>query len=195
MLIDCDYNLISMWRSIDEVIPYSQNKSGAKDGDKPVYKNPLPSSSNPVLALEFDILNEDGFGLKRGYYEIAVNEEYTCLMFIQANKIKAKIPIIKQELINEYGTDYEWPDEKDKKTPTAENNNPANEISLASKKIYQKIYTEKELKKRKEKYKKGMDPNFYFHSKVYLEYDKENDLYKVIWEKYNTRFIGIMKVK
>lgn len=33
-------------------------------------------------------------------------------MFVQSNEIKAKIPIIKREVINEYGTDYEWGDEK-----------------------------------------------------------------------------------
>ena len=65
---------------------------------------------------------------------------------------------------------------------------------VSSKKIMTKIYSEKEKKRRQKKYKKGMDPSLYFHAKTYMEYDKELDLYKVIWEKYNTRLTGIIKI-
>lgn len=194
MLIDCDYNLIAAWRSLDEIMPYPQYKAGSRDNDKPVYQDPKDSSSNPVLALEFDILNEDGFGLKRGYYEIAVDSDYSCLMFVQSGIIKAKIPVIKQEVIEEYGSEFEWPDDKDKSTPNNASKNLTEGIMVSSKKIYTKTYTEKELKKRREKYKKGMDPSTYFHSTVSMEYDSELSLYKIIWEKYNTRIIGVMKI-
>lgn len=194
MLVDCDHNLIAAWRSIEDVIPYAQYKAGSKDNDKPVYQDPKDSSSNPVLALEFDILNEHGFGLKRGFYEIAVDSEYSYLMFVQAGVIKAKIPVIKQEVINEYGSNFEWPDDKNKSTPNDPSSNLTEGVMVSSKKIYTKKYTDKELKKRKEKYKKGLDPSTYFHSKVYMEYDKELSLYKIIWEKYNTRIIGVLKI-
>ena len=65
---------------------------------------------------------------------------------------------------------------------------------VSSKKIMTKIYSEKELKRRQKKYKKGMDPSLYFHAKTYIEYDKELNLYKVVWEKYNTRLTAVMKI-
>ncbi len=194
MLIDCDNSLIAAWRSIEEVIPNPQYKSGAKDGDKPVYQDDTEASSNPILTLEFDILNEWGYGLKRGYYEIATNSDFSYLMFIQSNEIKAKIPIVKREVINEYGTDYEWEDEKDKSMPNSLSKSLDTWVMIASKKTYKQIFTDKELKRRKKKYQKGKDPATYFHSAVKIEYDKKISAYKIIWEKYNTRLIGIMKI-
>ncbi len=194
MFIDIPSDYIAQWHSIEDVLPYPQYKSGAKDNDKPVYQNPLDSSSNPILALEFDILNKDGFGLKRGYYEIAVNPDYTYLMFIEKGEIKAKIPVIYSGLINEHGTDYEWKDEKNKSAPIDATNNIEEGVLVASKKIYKIPYTEKELKRRKKKYQKGQDPSLYFHSKAYMEYDEELNLYKVIFEKYNTKIIGVIKI-
>lgn len=194
MFIDCPNIQIAHYQAIDEVLPYKQYKAGTKDKDKPVYQNPLESSSNPVLTLEFDILNKDGFGLKRGYYEIATNPEFTFLMFVQQGKIKAKIPVIKHELINEYGSDFEWGDDTDKETPNNASKDLTTGIMVSSKKIMTKIYSEKELKRRQKKYKKGMDPSLYFHAKTYIEYDKELNLYKVVWEKYNTRLTAVMKI-
>lgn len=194
MFIDCPNIQIAHYQTIDEVLPYKQYKAGTKDKDKPVYQNPLESSSNPVLTLEFDILNKDGFGLKRGYYEIAANPEFTFLMFVQQGKIKAKIPVIKHELINEYGSDFEWGDDTDKETPNNASKDLTTGVMVSSKKIMTKIYSEKELKRRQKKYKKGMDPSLYFHAKTYIEYDKELNLYKVVWEKYNTRLTAVMKI-
>ena len=194
MFIDCPNTQIAHYQTIDEVLPYKQYKAGTKDKDKPVYQNPLESSSNPVLTLEFDILNKDGFGLKRGYYEIATNPEFTFLMFVQQGKIKAKIPVIKHELINEYGSDFEWGDDTDKETPNNASKDLTTGVMVSSKKIMTKIYSEKELKRRQKKYKKGMDPSLYFHAKTYIEYDKELNLYKVVWEKYNTRLTAVMKI-
>ena len=194
MFIDCNHTQIALYQTIDEILPNKQYKSGAKDKDKPVYQNNLSPSSNPVLTLEFDILNSDGFGLKRGYYEIATNPEFTYLMFVQQGKIKAKIPVIKHELINEYGSDFEWGDEKDKETPNEATKDLTTGVMVSSKKIMTKIYSEKEKKRRQKKYKKGMDPSLYFHAKTYMEYDKELNLYKVVWEKYNTRLTAVMKI-
>lgn len=194
MFIDCPNIQIAHYQTINEVLPYKQYKAGTKDKDKPVYQNPLESSSNPVLTLEFDILNKDGFGLKRGYYEIATNPEFTFLMFVQQGKIKAKIPVIKHELINEYGSDFEWGDDTDKETPNNASKDLTTGVMVSSKKIMTKIYSEKELKRRQKKYKKGMDPSLYFHAKTYIEYDKELNLYKVVWEKYNTRLTAVMKI-
>ena len=194
MGIDINTNPLYDWRSLDEIIPYEQYKSGNEDRDKPVYKYPADSTSNPILSLEIDILNKDGFGLKRGYYELGTDENLSCLMFIESGRIKAKIPVIKQEVISKAGSDFEWQENKSKNTPKSSSKNPEDEIKISSRKTYKQPFTDKELKKRKKKYQKGQDPLTYFHSKAYMEYNRELDAYMVIWEKYNTRLIGIIKI-
>ena len=194
MPIDFNHVQIAEWRTIDEVLPYTQYKSGAYDNDNPAYKYSEESTSNPILALEYDILNKDGFGLKRGYYEVGTDENFSCLYFVESGKIKAKIPVIKKEVINQSGSDFEWLEDKSKNSPNTSSQNLNMGIKVSSRKTYKPPFTDKELKKRKQKYKKGQDPMTYFHSKVYMEYNTETDAYTVIWEKYNTRLIGVIKI-
>ena len=194
MLIDCDTNLIAAWRSIEDVLPYPQYKAGTRPDQQGIYEDKKDPSSNPILILEFDILNEHGYGLKNGFYELAVDSEYKFLMFVQAGNIMAKIPVVSHSLINESGLDYEWHDDKDKSTPNEASKDLTEGIMVSSKKIYTKKFSEKEEKRRKKKYQKGQDPLTHFHSKAYMEYDKELRAYKVFFEKYNTRIMGIMKI-
>lgn len=194
MFIDCPNDLIAEYRTLDEVLPYKQYQSGARDEQKPVYQDKNFSSSNPILALEFDIVNNDGYGIKKGFYEIAVDSDYSYMMFVQSGRTVAKIPIIKQEIIDEYGGNFEWDSDNDKNVNSA--SKPVDkEITVNSKLKYEKKLSERERKKRQKKYKKGEDPLKHFHSSVKLEYESELDLYKIIWEKYNTRLIGIIKIK
>ncbi len=196
MPIDMSYDYIAVFQRLEDVLPYRQMKSGAKDGDSTIYSDNAPANTNPVLRLEYDILNKDGFGLKRGFYEIRPDSDYTYLMFIQAGQIKAKIPVISQELISKYGNDYEWQDKKKKKdSPNSIPTRLSNSNNIVSPKGITPILTDKEKKKRDKKYKKGIDPIEHIHSSVKIEYDKEISSYIIIWEKYNTRITGQLKLE
>ncbi len=196
MPLDLSYDYIALYKTIDEVLPYKQYNSGAKVEHNSLYSN-KKVNTNPVLRLEYDILNKDGYGLKRGFYEIKPDIDYTYLMFIQSGKIKAKIPVIKNERISDYGNDYEWPDKKKrgKDSPNSVSLRITEENTVVSPDKFVPKLTDKEKKKREKKYKKGIDPIEYIHSEVYLKYDKETSSYIVIWEKYNTRVTGILKLK
>lgn len=190
------FDYIGNFQRTKDVLPYKQYSSGAKNDDTSLYRNPVPSNSNPVLLLEFDILNNEGFGLKRGFYEIRPDGDYTFLMFIQAGEIKAKIPVISSGLISHYGSDYEWPDKKDKKlAPKFSSTRLTEENDIVSSKNITPALTDKQLKKRDYKYKKGLDPIEHIHSKVEMTFDKELQSYVVVWEKYNTRVTGVLKLK
>ncbi len=193
------YNLIATFQRTEDVLPYRQSKSGAKVEDNALYSDGKKENTNPVLRLEYDILNKHGFGLKRGFYEIRPDSEYTYLMFIQAGQIKAKIPVISYELISKYGNDYEWPDKKKKHfwEKSVPNSNPVSlseENTVVSPKRIEPVLTDRERKKRYKKYKKGIDPLEHIHSVVKMEYDKEISGYVIIWEKYNTRVTGLLKL-
>lgn len=195
MPIDLSYDYIAGFKTIDEVLPYRQYNSGARAEDNAIYSTEK-INTNPVLRLEYDILNTDGFGIKRGYYEVRPDSDYTYLMFIQSGRIKAKIPVISTELISEYGHDYEWADKK--KTKNTPNSNPGRISDVNTVVLPQKItppLTEKQKKKRKKDFKKGIDPLEYIHSEVKLKYDEEISSYIIIWEKYNTRVIGLLKLR
>lgn len=195
MPIDLSYDYIAAFQKLEDILPYKQYNSGAKVEHNSVYSNKI-ENTNPVLCLEYDILNYDGFGIKRGFYEIRPNSEYTFLMFIQAGKIKAKIPVVSHSLISEYGSDYEWGDKKKKKN--SKNDTPvrlmnSNDI-VSPQRIVPKL-TDKQKKKREKQFKKGIDPIEYIHSDVRIEYDEKTSNYIIIWEKYNTRVIGVLKLK
>lgn len=195
MPIDLSYDYIADFRTIDEVLPYKQYKSGAKVPENSIYTYDK-ENTNPVLRLEYDILNNDGFGIKRGFYEIRPDNDYTYLMFIQSGQVKAKIPVIKTEPISKYGSDYEWADKK-KKDP-ASSSNPSRLEDKNTVVLPEKItlpLTEKQKKKRKKDFKKGIDPLEHIHSEVLMKYDEELSSYIIIWEKYNTRVIGLLKLK
>jgi len=196
-MIDATPDYISFFQTREDVIPYKQYSSGAKVEDGSIYNDNAPENTNPVLLLEFDILNNDGFGLKRGYYEIRPDSDFTYLMFIQSGKIMAKTPVIKRELISKYGSDYEWADnkKKSKNTPNSTVSRLSDTNDIVSPRKIQPVLTDKEKKKRKNKYKKGIDPYEYIHSTVRLEFDKELNSYLIIWEKYNTRVFSILKVR
>jgi len=196
MPVDISYDYIAFFQKLEDVLPYKQMKSGAKAEDNAIYSDNSQINTNPILRLEYDILNKDGYGLRRGFYEIRPDSEYTYLMFIQAGKVKAKIPVISTELISKYGNDYEWQDKKKKKD--APNSNPvrlSDSNNIVSPKKITPILTDREKKKRERKYKKGIDPIEHIHSTVKMEYDKELSSYIVIWEKYNTRIVGQLKTE
>lgn len=203
MPADIPYDYIASFRTIDEVLPYRQYTSGAKVEDNVIYKN-KNENTNPVLRLEYDILNKEGFGIKRGFYEIRPNSDFTVLMFIQSGKVKAKIPVISKELISKHGNSYEWEDNRQgffdkiingKKQPSTAIGRLTEENTIVSPKRIMPELTEKEKKKRKNRFKKGIDPIEYIHSKAEMKYDEELKNYIIIWEKYNTRVIGVIKTE
>lgn len=195
-MLDMSCDLVAVYKTIDEMVPYKQYNSGAKVEHNSLYNN-KNVNTNPVLRLEYDILNKDGYGLKKGFYEIRPDGDYNYLMFIQAGNIKAKIPVILNERISDFGNDYEWPDKK-KRNKNSLNSNPARlseENTVVSPNKIIPNLSEKEKKKRQKRYKKGIDPLEYIHSDVRLEFDIKTESYLVIWEKYNTRVIGVLKMR
>lgn len=199
MPLDMSYDYIASFQRLEDVLPYRQMKSGAKVEDNAIYSDNSRINTNPILRLEYDILNKDGYGLKRGFYEIRPDDDYTYLMFIQAGQIKAKIPVISHELISKYGNDYEWHDKKkhfwDKGTISSSPARLSETNSIVSPKGVTPVLTDKEKKKRERKYKKGIDPIEHIHSTVKMEYDKEISSYIIIWEKYNTKVTGQLKLE
>ena len=81
MPIDIHYDYIAFYQKLEDVVPYRQYKSGARVEHNSIYSDNSSLNTNPILRLENDILNKDGYGLKRGFYEIRPDDEYLFLKF------------------------------------------------------------------------------------------------------------------
>jgi len=163
--------------AIDQINPYKGTLSGEREHQKPSYRIGPPSTKNPILTLQDDIVGFDGRGLKKGFYEVKMDEEYDFFLLIQSGKLKAKIPVLEVKNIKD---------------------NPPVETEI-KKIIPKKIKKEREKeekrrKKREYKYRKGELPEDYVHSKAELFYDKSTDNWVIIWELENTRAIGSFKI-
>ena len=77
--------------AIDQLAPYKGTLSGEKEYQKPSYNYGPPSTKYPILALEDDIINDEGMGLKRGFYEIRIDDNKEFLLFVQSGKTKATL--------------------------------------------------------------------------------------------------------
>jgi len=166
MLID--NNLIAYeyykGRYVPNEIYYSGEKEETKNINK--YSN---TKDLPILILEDDIVNSEGYGLKKGFYNIIPDEYKDFLLIYQTGKLKAKVPVVEV-----------------KSTPTA---NPSQQkLKKMSVKKYQK-YKEKEYRK----YMKGINPSEFEYTEVTIEYIKENNTYLISYRTNTYQLSGIIK--
>lgn len=165
MIIDC--NLIAYEYQKDQFSPNSVEKSGEKDGENAIYKT--KSENNAVLILKDDIINPDGLGLKKGFYNVKPDVYLDNLLIYQKGDLKAKIPVVKVEVI--------------------ETNNPKQEkVKKMSQKAYQK-YLEKEQKK----YYRGINPNELDYKTAKIEYVSSQNAWLLIYHSNIIKLLGIIK--
>ena len=90
-----DNNLICYEYYKNQYTPNPVESSGAKDGDVIDNKYNYNKNNYAVLILEQDIINNEGYGLKRGFYNVVPDEYQDFLLVIQSGEIKAKVPVAK----------------------------------------------------------------------------------------------------
>ena len=168
MLID--NNLIAYEYDKNQFTPneiyYSGEKEETKLIDKYSKRNELP-----ILILEDDIINSEGYGLKKGFYNVVPDEYKDFLLIYQTGKLKAKIPVV--EL---------------KSTPAT--NSKQQKPKKMSNRAYKK-YQEKERKK----YLKGINPNEYNYIEVEIQYVSENNAYLIKYKTNTYELSGIIKLQ
>lgn len=114
-MIICNPDTIAYFYKEEDIFPYKRYKSGTIEGKEGIYEAPTASNPYPLLILESDIVNSQGYGLKRGFYEIKPNETLDFLLIYQAKTLKAKIPVVTVEQINKNPPKKEKISEKRKK--------------------------------------------------------------------------------
>ena len=158
--------------AIDQLAPYKGTLSGEKEHQKPSYNYGPPSTKYPILALEDDIINDEGRGLKKGFYEIRIDDNKEFLLFVQSGNTKAKIPVISYESLK-----------KQTQKP------------LTAKQEAKKMRKEaKKAKKEAYKYRKGELPKDMIFNDVKIKYDEKNALWVIRWETQEESAIGCFRI-
>lgn len=168
MLIDCD--LISYY-SVEELLPYAQYKSGEKAGENPIYQYSAPAKTYPVLTLEEDILLGDGRGIMRGFYQAVLSDDFDFIVLIESGRIVAKIPVISLE--------------QRKPMPLVKEKVTKKRIKPPEGREY--------LPPQPKKNNKGVDSADFIYLKASVYYDSENSSYVLVYERGNTKAVGVIK--
>ena len=163
-----DNNLIAYEYYKNQFVPKEVYVSGEKEETKLIDKYTPKTTIAPVLTLEEDIVNQEGYGLKKGFYSVTPDKYLDFLYIYQSGKLKAKVPVVKMEVF--------------------ETTNPKQE---KPKKMSAKKYA-REKEKEYRKYLKGENPAEVEWSEVNI-YKIENNSYLIIYNSNNIELSGVIK--
>ncbi len=114
-MIISNADAIAYFYKEEDIFPYKRYTSGTIEGQGGIYTAKTASNPYPLLMLESDIINSQGYGLKKGFYEIKPDKTLDFLLIYQAKALKAKVPVISVEQINKNPEKKEKISEKRKK--------------------------------------------------------------------------------
>ncbi len=141
--------------------------SGARDENTDKYA--FGKNKYAVLVLEEDIINSEGYGLKKGFYNVKTDEYMDFLIIFQSGKIKAKIPITETKVLE-----------------------AIEPVQFKPKKMSQRKYL-KEKQKEYRKYLNGENPeNIEIKTAQIQRLDEENS-YILIYNTGNLEISGIIR--
>ncbi|MBR1617350.1 hypothetical protein IJ670_04295 [bacterium] len=152
--------------------PYVKNDvytSGEKEETNLINRYSYTDKDVALIVIEDDIVNSEGYGLKKGFYNVVADKYNDFLLLVQKGEIKAKVPVVKIEI-----------------TPSL--NQEKQEVKKMSPRAYQKY-----LQKQKKKYYKGIDPKTVDYKYATIDYDKENNCWVIIYETNMMIMTGIVK--
>lgn len=168
MLID--NNLIAYEYFKNQFVPKEVYSSGEREETKLIDKyRPKERLNAPVLTLKDDIINEQGYGLKRGFYSVIPDKYLDFLYIYQSGVLKAKVPVVKMEVF--------------------ETNNPKQQkIQKMSAKKY-----EREKQKEYRKYMNGENPDEVEWSEVEIYRLDGKNSWIIIYNSNNFQLSGMIK--
>lgn len=162
------YDLLAYEYYKNQYVPNETYTSGQRTGTEFVDKYTNVTKTPALLILEEDIVDKDGKGLKRGFYNVAVNKYKDMLLLYQSGQLKARVPVVSYEV-------YETLNPKQQKP----------------KKMSQKKY-EKLKQKEYRKHLKGITPEEVDYKNV--EIFKSDKGFLIIYQEDNVEFRGIISL-
>ena len=164
-----DNNLIAYEFFKNQYVPKEVYVSGEKEETKLIDKYSQNKAGAPVLTLEEDIVNSDGYGLKRGFYSVKPDKYFDFLYLYQSGDLKAKVPVVSMEVF--------------------ETNNPEqHKVKRMSAKKYAR-----EQEKKYRKYMNGENPQEIEWSEVNIYKLREKNSWIIIYNSNNIQLSGVIK--
>lgn len=167
MLID--NNLIAYEYYKNQFTPNEIYYSGERDETKLIDKY-SKRKELPILILKDDIVNSEGMGLKKGFYNVVPDEYMDFLLIYQTGQLKAKVPVIKMNVL--------------------ESSNPKQQKPKKMSQRAYKKYQEKEYRK----YLKGLNPEEYEYKSAEIQYIQEQQAWLIIYKTNNVELSGVIKL-
>lgn len=167
MIIDCSLLAYEFEKGQFTLNPILE--SGEKEESKANDKLKFSDKNPAVLVLEQDIINKQGYGLKKGFYNVSTDKYLEFLYIYQSGKLKAKVPVVHMEV-------FETINPKQQKV---------------KKMSYRKFLKEQE--KERQKYIKGINPLEVDYKNVQIHYINEQNSYVIIYNFNNIELTGIIK--
>ena len=165
-----DSNLIAYEYYKNQFVPQEVYTSGKKDETNLINKYSQNYGKNaPVLTLEDDIVNKEGYGLKRGFYSVYPHKYLDFLYLYQSGELKAKVPVIKMEVLETVNPKQEKP----------------KKMSLAKYK--------KQQEKEYRKYLNGENPENIEWSEVNIYRINGKNSWLIIYNSNNIELSGLIK--
>ena len=164
-----DNNLIAYEYFKDQYVPKEVYTSGKKEETNLINKYSPSTQNAPILTLEEDIVNKDGYGLKKGFYSVTPDEYLDFLCIYQSGQLKAKIPVIDMQVF--------------------ETNNPKQQ--KIKKMSARKLAKEQEKKYRK--YMNGINPEEIDWKEVAIYKLAENNSWIIVYNANNIQLSGAIK--
>ena len=164
-----DNNLIAYEYYKNQYTPKAVYTSGEKDETKLVDKYSPNKQASAVLILEDDIVNNEGYGLKKGFYNICPDKYLDFLLIYQSGDLKAKIPVYKMEIF--------------------ETTNP--EQFKPEKMSYSKF--KRKQQKEYRKYLKGENPAEVEWKEAQILYIEEQKSWVIVYNFNNISLVGVIK--
>lgn len=164
-----DSNLIAYEYYKNQYVPREVYPSGEREETKLIDKYGAKNPPAAILTLEDDIVNEDGYGLTRGFYNVVPDKYLDFLLIYQGGKLKAKVPVVAMEVF--------------------ETNNPKQQKVKKMSASRYKRQQEKEYRK----FLKGENPAEIEWSEVQISYSRDDEAWLIIYNSNNIELCGMIK--
>lgn len=165
-----DNNLIAYEYKKDQFVPQEVYSSGKKDENNLINKYSPTDKTLAILTLKEDIIDSNGYGLKKGFYNVIPDKYLDFLLVYQSGKLKAKVPVVKMEVF--------------------ETLNPRQH---KVKKMSAKKYA-REQEKEYRKYLNGENPDDVDWSEVEMYKMQELNSWMIIYNSNNIQLCGVIKL-
>ena len=164
-----DNNLIAYEYYKNQFVPKEVYTSGEKEETGLINKYSGDNLPSTVLIIEDDLINEEGYGLKKGFYNVKPDKYLDFLLIYESGKLKAKVPVVEVHF-----------------------HEAADAATTKPKKMSYRKY-KKQQQKEYRKYLKGENPSEINWTSAEIHYIEEQNARILVYNSNNVEIAGIIK--